>query len=191
VCLATADGATVENPRPVRKAEKRLSKAQRRVSRRRKGSKRRTKARNLLAKQPLKVRRHRQDFPHKTALHLLRRYDTIYLEDLQVANRVRTRSFAKSVSDAAWAPFRTTRAYTAACAGKHVVVVPARDTSQDCSGCGARVETRLSIRPHLCPSCGLVLDRDENAARHIHWRGQRLRGLAGMPAGMNPEPVGL
>jgi putative transposase len=53
------------------------------------------------------------------------------------------------------------------------------------------VEKSLSVRTHVCPHCGLVLDRDENAARNSQWRGQRLRGLAGMPAGTNRAPVGL
>jgi putative transposase len=53
------------------------------------------------------------------------------------------------------------------------------------------VRKSLSVRTHVCPHCGLILDRDLNAARNIHWRGQRLRGLAGMPAGMNREPVAL
>jgi putative transposase len=64
-------------------------------------------------------------------------------------------------------------------------------TSQDCSGCGERIHKSLSVRTHVCTNCGLILDRDANAARNILWLGQSLRGLAGMPAGMNREPVGL
>src|SRR5262249_28978244 len=89
VFLIAADGESVENPRHYRKAEKLLAKAQRRVSRRKKGSKRRRKAIKLLARKHQKVQRQRRDFHHKTALTLLRAYDTIYLEDLRVANMVR------------------------------------------------------------------------------------------------------
>jgi putative transposase len=64
-------------------------------------------------------------------------------------------------------------------------------TTQDCSGCGERIYKSLSVRTHVCTNCGLILDRDENAARNIVWRGQRLRGVAGMPAAVNREPVGL
>jgi putative transposase len=110
---------------------------------------------------------------------LLVTYDVIYLEDLQVANMVRNRSLAKSIADAGWAQFRTTLEYKAACAGKQVVAVPPQYTSQDCSGCGERVPKSLSVRTHICPHCGLVMDRDENAARNIFWAGQALRGLAG------------
>jgi putative transposase len=185
--LITAEGEVVENPRHYRKAEKQPAKAQRRVSRRKKGSKRRRKAVQLLKRKHQKVRRQRTDFHHKTALSLLRAYDTIYLEDLRVANMVRNHHLAKSISDAGWAAFRTILACKAECAGKRVVAVPAAFTSQDCSGCGERVSKSLSVRTHVCTNCGLILDRDENAARNIQWAGQALRGLAGVPAGMNRE----
>jgi putative transposase len=116
---------------------------------------------------------------------LLRQYDTIYLEDLRVANMVRNRHLAKSISDAGWAQFRSILEAKAACAGRRVIAVPPAYTSQDCSGCGMRVPKSLSVRTHVCSSCGLVLDRDENAARNIQWAGQALRGLAGAPAGTN------
>jgi putative transposase len=191
VFLITADGDAVENPRHYRKAEKQLAKAQRRVSRRKKGSKRRKKAVHLLKRKHQKVQRQRSDFHHKTALLLLRRYDTIYLEDLRVANMVQSRHLAKSISDAGWAQFRTILEAKAACAGRRAVAVPPAYTSQDCSGCGARIPKSLSVRTHICTSCGLVLDRDENAARNIQWAGQALRGLAAVAAGTNRESVGL
>jgi putative transposase len=184
VFLITAEGLMVENPRHHRQAEKKLAKAQRRVSKRKKGSKRRGKAARWLAKRHQQVKRQRSDFHYKTALALVRQYDTIYLEDLRVANMVRNRHLAKSISDAGWAAFRSILEAKAACAGRRVIAVPPHDTSQDCSGCGTRVPKSLSVRTHVCPSCGLVLDRDENAARNIlaagiQWAGQALRGLAG------------
>lgn len=115
---------------------------------------------------------------------MVEQYDTIYLEDLQVANLVRNRRLAKSISDAGWAQFRTILVFKAACAGKQVMAVPPHYTSQDCSGtlpngqrCTARVRKSLSVRTHVCPSCGLVMDRDENAARNIERAGQALRGV--------------
>ena len=86
VFLVTAEGHVVDNPRHYRTAQRELKKAQRRLSRRKKGSKRRKKAAQLLAKKHQKVKWQRHDFHRKTALELLRHYDTIYLEDLQVAN---------------------------------------------------------------------------------------------------------
>jgi putative transposase len=89
VFLVTADGDSVENPRHYRKAERQLKKAQKRVSRRKQGSKRRRKAVAQLKRKHQRVQRQRRDFHHKTALYLLRTYDTIYLEDLQVRNMSR------------------------------------------------------------------------------------------------------
>jgi putative transposase len=191
VFLMTAEGKAVENPRHYRRGEKRLVKAQRRVSRRQKGSNRRKKAVMLLAKAHQHVKRQRRDFHHNTALTLLRDYDTIYLEDLRVANLVRNRHLAKSIIDAGWAQFRTILDAKAACAGRWVVAVPPAYTSQDCSGCGARVLKSLSVRTHVCPSCGLVLDRDENAARNILRAGQALRGAVAVAAVLKRESPGF
>ncbi len=191
VFLITSEGDAVENPRHHRKAEKQLKKAQRRVSRRKKGSKRRRKAVRLLARKHQQVQRQRRDFHHKMALSLLRTYDTIYVENLRVANMVRNYHLAKSISDAGWAQFRTILEAKAACAGRRVVAVPPAYTSQDCSGCGTRIPKSLSVRTHVCTACGLVMDRDENAAKNIQWAGQALRGLAGLPAGTNRASAAL
>jgi putative transposase len=196
VFLITAQGEVVQNPRHYRKAEKALQKAQRRVSRRKKGSKRRKKAVQLLAKKHQKIRRQRQDFHHKTALDLVRRYDVLYLEDLQIATMSRRPApqpdgtggylrngagakagLNKSIQDAGWGHFRIILEGKAAYAGRRVVAVPPAYTSQDCSSCGERVEKSLSMRTHVCPSCGLILDRDENAARNIQRAGQALQAL--------------
>ena len=210
VFLITAEGEVVENPRHYRKAERALQKAQQRVSRRTKGSHRRKKAAQQCAKQHQRVRRQRSDFHHKTALALLRRYDVIDVEAIQPSNlsrrpaplpdghggylqngAKRKSGLHKSIHDAGWGRFLSILACTAACAGKRVEAVPPAYTTQQCSGCGERVQKSLSVRTHVCPSCDLVLDRDQNAARNIQRRGQRLRGLAGMPAGTNREPAAL
>ncbi len=188
-----SNGEQVFNPRWYRKAERRLKTAQRCVSRRKRGGRRRRKAVTCLAKAHLKVQRQRRDFHHKTALALVRAHDTIYLEDLQVANLVRNHRLAKSISDASWAQFRAILEAKAACAGHRVVAVPPAYTSQDCSGCGWRVLKSLSVRTHICPNpdCGLVLDRDENAARNIERAGQALRGGVAVAASENRESAGL
>jgi putative transposase len=126
VFLITAEGDAVENPRHYRKAERELAKAQRRVSRRKKGSKRRRKAVQLLARKHQKVQRQRRDFHHKTALAPIQQYDTIYLEDLRVANMVRNAHLAKSIGDAGWGQFRAILEGKAAYAGRRVIAVPTR-----------------------------------------------------------------
>jgi putative transposase len=156
------------------------------------------------------VRRQRADFHHKTALALVRAYDTISVEAIHAANlrrrpapkqdehgtylhtgASRTAGLNTSINDAGWRHFLSILACTAACAGKRVEVVPPAYTSQDCSGCGKRIWKRLSVRTHVCPHCGLMLDRDENAASNSFWRGQRLRGVPAVAGAMNREPAAL
>jgi putative transposase len=179
VFLITADGEAVENPRQYRKAEQQLAKAQRRVSRRKQGSTRRRKAVRLLARNHHKVQRQRTDVHHKTALALLQQYDVVYLEDVRVAYMVRNPHHATSISDAGWAALRTLLKAKAACAGRQVIAVPPAYTSQNCSGCGERVRKSLSVRTHICPCCGLVMGRDENAARNICRAGQARQARTG------------
>jgi len=177
-----ADGTMLHHPRCYRKAEAYLRRCQRRVARRTKGSHRWRKAVKLLAKAHLKVKRQRQDFHHKTALSLVRAYDTIYYEALQTANMVRNHHLAKSISDAGWSQFLAILAFKAVYTGKQAVAVPPAHTSQDCSGtppdgspCPERVQKALSVRTHVCPRCGLVLDRDHNAAMNILALGKKER----------------
>lgn len=172
-----ADGTMIHNPRCYRRAERRLKTAQRQVSRRKNGSARRRKAVKLLAKAHLKAKRQRQDFQHKAALALVRQYDTIYHEDLQVGNMLKNHHLAKSIADAGWSTFLSILTFKAACAGKRVVAVNPAYTSQTCSGCGVMVTKGLSIRWHACPDCGTSLHRDHNAARNIERLGQSLRGV--------------
>ena len=162
-----ADGTRILSPDYYRRAERYLAKCQRRVARRKKGSQRRRKAVNLLAKAHQTVRRQRQDFHHKTALALVRTNDTIYHEDLGVANMVRNHHLAKSISDAGWGRFLTILTFRAASAGKRVQAVNPAFTSQACSGCGVIVQKGFSVRWHSCPACGTSQHRDHNAARNI------------------------
>jgi putative transposase len=172
-----ASGEFVASPRIFRVAERHLRRAQRRVSRRVKGSRRRKKAVHLLARAHQRVRRTRADFHHKTALTLVRQYDTIYHEDLQTANLLRNHHLAKSIADAGWSAFLGILSCKAAEAGKTVVAVPPAFTSQACSGCGGLVHKGLSVRWHWCPDCGTSLHRDHNAARNILARGREQSAL--------------
>jgi putative transposase len=105
---------------------------------------------------------------------------------------VRNPHLAKSISDGGWAQFRIILACKAEWAGKRVIAVAPAFTTQDCSGvlpdgtpCPERVQKALSVRTHVCSRCGLVLDRDENAALNILRTGTKQRGEGHSPSGIN------
>lgn len=162
-----SEGRHVENPRFLKKRERKMKRLHQGVSKKPKGSKNRQKASTRLARGYLKVRRQRQDFATKTARALIISHDLIAYEDVQIANLVKNHRLASSISDAAWGQFLSWLRYYGQIAHVPVVAVSPHFTSQDCSGCGERVRKTLSMRTHVCPACGLVLDRDENAARNI------------------------
>jgi putative transposase len=184
-----ANGKRIENPRIFRVWEMQIKRAQRRVDRRHKGSNRRRKAVKILAKAHQKVRRTRQDFHHQEARKLVKAYDVIYHEDLQVANLLKNRHLAKAIADVGWSSFLSILSFKAADAGKQVVAVNPAFTSQACSGCGALVMKGLSVRWQACPDCGTSLHRDHNAALNILRRGQDLGGAGQAPQALT-QPVG-
>ena len=164
--LTTSEGEAVAIPQHYRKSQKRLRVIQKRVSRRKKGSNRRQKALKQLGKQHKTVADKRKDFHFKTANNLLKKYDVIAVEDLNVKGLARTR-LAKSVLDAGWSSFLSILANKAENAGLLVIPVKASGTSQDCSNCGLKVPKKLHQRWHDCPNCRCSLDRDHNAAINI------------------------
>jgi putative transposase len=188
VFLADSAGAIVGNPRYYRKEQKRLGKAQHLSDRRKKGSHRRRKAKREVAKKHLKIARQRRDFHFKTAKAYADRYRRICVEDLNVAGMVQNHHLAKSIHDAGWSMFLSILEDKAARAGHQVIRVPARFTTQTCHQCGAYVQKSLSVRTHICSSCGLTEDRDVNAAKNILEAGLR----AGAPpswTGQDAAPV--
>jgi putative transposase len=172
------NGEQIANPRHYRKAQAAIAKANRRLSRKKKFSKRWKKAARRLAKKHQKVKRQRCDFHHKTALALVRQYDTIYIENLQVANLAQNGHLAKSIYDAGWSQFCAILAFKAEGAGKQVIAVNPAYTSQVCAGCGLVVWKGLSTRWHECPECGASLHRDHNSAQAILRAGQSRQGVA-------------
>jgi putative transposase len=162
-----SDGKTVANPRHYRKAETKLKRLHARVSRKHKKSQNRKKARQRLAKAYLKVQRQREDFARKTANALVSSHDLIAYEHLQIRNLVKNHKLAKSIHDAAWGQFLSWVKAYGIMHDVPIIAVAPHYSSQDCSDCGERVKKTLSTRTHVCPSCGLVLDRDENAARNL------------------------
>ncbi|PBC69580.1 putative transposase [Streptomyces sp. TLI_235] len=168
-----SDGRVIDNPRFLRKAEKRLKAVQRALSRKAKGSKNRAKARRKVAKAHAKVADTRMDWLHKQTTRLIGENQAIYLEDLNVRGLARGH-LAKSVHDAGWATFRRLLEEKAARHGRTIGVIGRLEpTSQVCSACGVLDGPKpLAVREWSCGACGVLHDRDLNAARNILAAGQ-------------------
>ncbi len=173
-----SNGEVVKNPTFLRKGEKVLKRAQRRVSKKIKGSENRRKARHILSKRHLKISRQRKDHAVKLARCVVQSNDLIAYEDLRIKNMVKNHCLAKSINDASWYQFRCAIEYFSKVFGRATVAVNPQYTSQECSSCGEIVKKTLSTRTHVC-KCGLVMDRDENAARIILRRGLATVGHTG------------
>ena len=168
--LATlSDGTVIENPRYLRKSERRLKMAQKALSRKAMGSKRRAKARAKVARLHARVAYQRGDAMHKATTWLASTYSDISVEDLNAAGMVKNHRLAKAVSDAAFGEFRRQLEYKTARTGATLHVIDRWfSSSKTCSKCG-RVKAKLSLaeRTYRCDGCGLVMDRDLNAAVNI------------------------
>jgi putative transposase len=166
--LVTDDGEEIVIPQPYRKAQKRLKRLQRSLSRKKKGSNRRKKAIKRVSKAHLKVANQRQDFHYKTPKKILSQGKHVAHEKLNIKGIART-IMAKSTHDAGWGQFLQILSIKAERAGLLAIAVNPNGTSQNCSGCGTKVPKTLSDRLHVCPECGLTLDRDHNAAINIKY----------------------
>ncbi|MEW6208970.1 MAG: transposase [Acidobacteriota bacterium] len=162
-----SNGEAIANPKFFRNEEKRLAKAQRKLSKAVKGSPERRKARKAVAHIHERVANKRRDFAHKESRKLVCRFGIIVFENLNIRGMLRNPRLAKSIADAAWNCLVLFTTYKAESAGRSVVQVNPRNTSQRCSGCGWVVEKDLSVRLHHCSRCGLTIDRDHNAAINI------------------------
>jgi putative transposase len=165
--LATSAGELIENPRWLRGSLARLRVAQRRVSRRKRGSKRWRKAVGQVARLHEQIANQRNDHWHKLTRELAERHSLIAIEDLNLKFINTNRHLALSSHDAGLGMFTQMLAYKVEETGGQLIAVKPAYTSQRCSACGEMVEKRLSVRVHTCPCCGLVLDRDVNAARNV------------------------
>ena len=172
--LATlSDGTVIENPRALAASERRLKQAQKALSRKTMGSKRRAKARAKVARLHARVANQRSDAIHKATTWLASTYSDISIEDLNTAGMVKNHHLAKAVSDAAFGEFRRQLEYKTARTGAALHIVDRWfASSKTCSKCG-RVKAKLSLaeRVYKCDGCGLVMDRDLNAAINIRVAG--------------------
>jgi len=168
VILST--GETVGNPKFFHKDEKKLAQAQRRHAKKRKGSKNRAKARVKVAKIHARVADRRRDFLHQLSTRLIRENQTICVESLQVKNMVKNPKLSKAISDVGWSEFVSLLSYKAQWYGRHLVKIDTwYPSSKRCFDCGHLLDSlTLDVREWTCPECGVVHDRDLNAARNIH-----------------------
>jgi len=173
---ALSDGGFIPSLRAARQGQRRLRIAQRALRRKQRTSKSRRKAREEVARCHAATARRRLDHLHQSAARLVRDYDVIAIEALNMKGLTRG-SFARDVHDASWARFISFVRYKAAKAGASVIEVDPKNTTQDCSGCGTKVPKGLGDRRHDCPICGLSLDRDLNAARNVLYRAGVRPGL--------------
>ncbi|HAZ45411.1 MAG TPA: transposase [Cyanobacteria bacterium UBA11369] len=162
-------GEKVDAPKPLKKSLKRLRKVQRNLSRKQKGSKRREKAKKRVARFHARIKDTRTDFLHKLSTRLIRENQTIILEDLNVSGMVKNRKLSRAISDLGWRQFRTFLEGKAQKYGREFRVISRWEpTSQRCSCCnelGGKKE--LSVREWTCLFCGVIHDRDINAAINI------------------------
>ena len=192
---ALSHGEFIESPRHYRKAEKKLKKLQEAVSRKKRGGRRRKRAVTAVARAHRKVSNQRRDFAHKASRNLVNRYQVIVLEELQTKNLVRRPKpkqdeetgqylpngaaakggLNKSISDAGWGMFTDMLQVKAAWAGRMLVFVDPKYTSQICPGCGKVRAKTLEERWHSC-ECGCELDRDTASAQVILKAGYKQLG---------------
>ena len=175
----TSDGQHIQNPKFLRKSEKKLAKLQKELSRKTIGSNNRNKARIKVARLHEKIVNQRKDFLNKTSTELIKKYDIICLETLRVKNMVKNHKLAKAISDVSWSEFVRQIQYKADWYGRLVQRVDTYfPSSQLCNVCGYKnSDTKdLSVREWECPICHTIHDRDLNASNNILTEGLRLLG---------------
>ena len=164
------------NPRYLKAELAELRRLQRHICRMKRGGSNRRKAVVQLTKLHAKVKNARKWHRNDVARRLLEKYGTICIEKLNIRQMFEDSEYSRSIADVGWGGFIQTLKSQAEKVGAAIIEVEPRGTSQGCSGCEAIVPKTLRDRRHVCPSCGLDIDRDLNAARNI-----LRRGLGGAP----------
>ena len=181
-------GEKVAAPNTFRKNEAKLAKLQRRLAKKTRGSNRRNKAKLKVAKLHAKIADSRRDFLHKLSTRLINENQVIAIESLSVSNMQKNRRLSKSISDAGWSEFVRQLEYKAHWYGRELVGIDKWfPSSKRCSDCGYTApKMPLNVRQWACPECGVIHDRDVNAARNV-----LAAGLAASARGEAVSPVSL
>lgn len=177
--LTLSDGTSIENPKWIRNNEKQLKKLQKQLSKKQKGSNNRNKLRIRLAKKHEQIKNQKRDFLHNITIKIINENQIIILEDLNVSGMMKNHKLAKSIQELGLYEMRRQLEYKSFWYGRELIFVDRFfPSSQTCSCCGWKNNNlKLSDREFICEECGLIIDRDENAAINIENEGLRLREL--------------
>ncbi|PHQ40188.1 transposase [Halorubrum persicum] len=174
--IHTSDGKTVDWL-DLEDEYERLRREQRKLSQKEEGSNNYEKQRVEVANIKRHIRQKVLDYQHKITTWLVREYDAVFVEDLNVKGMLEQLHNARNKQDAAWRQFITLLEYKANLYGCHVLQVEAQGTTKECASCGVETEKPIWVREHSCPSCGFECDRDANAAMNVLQRGFAELGL--------------
>jgi putative transposase len=183
-----SDGTTFENPKWFRTSQQNLRRQQRSLARKQKGSKRRDAQRLVVAGVHEHIKNQREDYLHKVSTKIIRSYNTVCLEDLNIRGMMKNEKLSLAIGEIGWHKFRTMLEYKAQWYGKNILTIGRFEPSSKlCSACGTIFkELQLKDRSWTCLSCGTHHERDVNAAQNI-----KSFGLRNKPTGAKPAIVGL
>lgn len=164
----TSNGEKFENPKHLKKSEKKLKKVQRELSHKVKGSNNRNKARLKVARVHQKISNQRNDFLHKLSTKLIRENQTICLEDLNIKGMMENHKLAKSIADCSWSEFVGMLEYKSEWYGKNIIKIGRFEPSSKLCTCGVKNDNlTLKDREWTCSNCGCTHDRDSLGSWNI------------------------
>ena len=190
--VITSDGQKIDNPRYYRRSLGRLKREQKVLSRKQPGSNNRRKQRLKMARLHGRIADMRRDWCHQLTTDLVRRFDLIAIESLNVSGMVKNHNLAQAISDVSWGEIKRQLRYKTTWYGKQLVEIDQwTPTSKTCSACSHRLSALpLSVREWVCPTCGAVHDRDVNAAVNVQAAGLAVgTDIGPLASGLNGRPV--
>jgi len=185
--VVDSEGNEIENPRCAEQSADKLAKLQKKLAKAVKGSNNRKSIKGKIAKLHKRINCQRDDFLHKLSRMYVNNFDIICIEDLDVKGlkeEGHNNGIHRSIHDASWSKFAFMLSYKAQSAGRKLIKVDPRNTTQKCSSCGSIVKKELSNRMHECPYCGFSCNRDYNASMNI-----LISGMEQPVAPIEPKPL--